>query len=334
MNRYLKDTRNYHKTITEDSEKKYFSYVKGKKVAIVGPSPQMKGKHLGKEIDSHDIIIRLNHGHSLVKNDSIDFGSRTNIIYINQMLRKNYGTNLPQEWFTDDLKFISILFQHLDVLADIQLKKNGRLPLCPICNEDMKHDDIIEIISAMNKGGEPYQTLSHWKCYNKNVQFDQLPVPYVKTYLSEFNKYFGTEFILLLGVRAIFDIMKYQPSTVNVFGFDFYDEMKKKNASDVEFNDLYAEGYTVLNDSFTGSLKNGPETVKHKDTEGKQLNLLRNLYETLKETNKYSTAGTLQTSLNVDSNLKSIMYPEVSKEESKKQLQEKLKLLRQKRNRK
>lgn len=59
--------------------------LKNKSVAIVGPSPYLEGKKLGKYIDSFDYIIRINKGYKLVENKE-DYGSRTDILYhvINQ----------------------------------------------------------------------------------------------------------------------------------------------------------------------------------------------------------------------------------------------------------
>jgi hypothetical protein len=53
------------------------SFVKGKTVAIVGSGPSERGKGLGGEIDSHDIVIRINN--HTVKGFEADYGSRTDI---------------------------------------------------------------------------------------------------------------------------------------------------------------------------------------------------------------------------------------------------------------
>ena len=52
-----------------------------KTVALVGPALYMAGVGLGNEIDSHDIVIRLNRGMEPVSNYSKDVGTRTDILY-------------------------------------------------------------------------------------------------------------------------------------------------------------------------------------------------------------------------------------------------------------
>ena len=52
-----------------------------KSVALVGPALYMAGIGLGNEIDSHDIVIRLNRGMESVSKYSEDVGTRTDILY-------------------------------------------------------------------------------------------------------------------------------------------------------------------------------------------------------------------------------------------------------------
>lgn len=52
-----------------------------KSVAIVGPSPCIIGLGLGPEIDSHDVVVRLNQGALLSENLSADFGLNCNLVY-------------------------------------------------------------------------------------------------------------------------------------------------------------------------------------------------------------------------------------------------------------
>lgn len=53
-------------------------YLKGKTVALVGPALSIKGSGNGELIDSHDVVVRLNHAKI---NDTVDSGSKTDIIY-------------------------------------------------------------------------------------------------------------------------------------------------------------------------------------------------------------------------------------------------------------
>lgn len=52
--------------------------LEGKTIAIVGGGPQEIGKGKGPEIDSHDVVIRINHLH---QNHTEDYGSKTTIFF-------------------------------------------------------------------------------------------------------------------------------------------------------------------------------------------------------------------------------------------------------------
>jgi hypothetical protein len=68
-----------------ENEKEYREYLKNKNIIIVGPAQSLEGKGLGKEIDSYDIIVRLNNSYSIFynknKNIKNDVGSRTDVLY-------------------------------------------------------------------------------------------------------------------------------------------------------------------------------------------------------------------------------------------------------------
>jgi hypothetical protein len=51
--------------------------VDGKRVALVGNAQSLFGKNLGPEIDTHDVVIRLNRGFII---DPVQQGSRTDVI--------------------------------------------------------------------------------------------------------------------------------------------------------------------------------------------------------------------------------------------------------------
>ena len=55
--------------------------LKNKTVALVGPASYMVGSKLGAQIDSHDIIVRLNRGIESIHEYRADVGLRTDILY-------------------------------------------------------------------------------------------------------------------------------------------------------------------------------------------------------------------------------------------------------------
>lgn len=69
-----------HNLLSED-DKKFGDYLQGKSIAIVGPAPVKLQD--AEEIDSHDLIIRLNHSYTLKGCDPEYKGMKTHITYIN-----------------------------------------------------------------------------------------------------------------------------------------------------------------------------------------------------------------------------------------------------------
>ena len=58
--------------------KEYKSYIKNKKIALVGPAQSIENSGNGEKIDSCDLVVRLNYAR--IKNEK-DSGKKTNIIY-------------------------------------------------------------------------------------------------------------------------------------------------------------------------------------------------------------------------------------------------------------
>lgn len=66
----------------------FIETIKDKKVALVGPSSYLKGKNLGKEIDSYDIIIKINNFEKL---PAKDYGKKMDILSF------NFYTHIPNQ---------------------------------------------------------------------------------------------------------------------------------------------------------------------------------------------------------------------------------------------
>lgn len=62
---------------------KFRDFVTGKRIALVGPAATLEGSGMGRFIDGHDIVVRLNHSWPLPKEHKEDIGSRIDIIYHN-----------------------------------------------------------------------------------------------------------------------------------------------------------------------------------------------------------------------------------------------------------
>lgn len=75
----------------------YKSYLTGKRVALVGPAATLKGTGMGAFIDSHDVVVRLNHAWPLPEDRKSDIGARIDVIYHNlspndQRIRRQHIT--------------------------------------------------------------------------------------------------------------------------------------------------------------------------------------------------------------------------------------------------
>ena len=80
-------------TVREDVKisSKFNEYLKEKSVIVVGPSPHLKGLGRGSEIDSYDIVVRLNKGWKVDNELQEDYGQKTTIRYHCMMEHESNG---------------------------------------------------------------------------------------------------------------------------------------------------------------------------------------------------------------------------------------------------
>ena len=73
-----------------DADPDYARLVSGKSVAVVGPARTVVGTGYGPRVDAHDLVVRFNDTHDLPENPALvaDIGSRTDILYCNQVILK------------------------------------------------------------------------------------------------------------------------------------------------------------------------------------------------------------------------------------------------------
>mgnify|MGYP003636112498 CR=1 FL=1 len=86
-------------------DEKLNELVKGKRVAYVCPSPHLKGKGLGKLIDSYDVVVRINQAYDMPESDWEDFGQRTDIVMncLNHYKQNAMSNNVE---FVKSLKYV------------------------------------------------------------------------------------------------------------------------------------------------------------------------------------------------------------------------------------
>lgn len=62
-------------------KQKYSEFLKGKKVALIGPSKYTKNTNQRELIDSYDIVVRMNLGYKFPDKIKKDIGTRTDVLY-------------------------------------------------------------------------------------------------------------------------------------------------------------------------------------------------------------------------------------------------------------
>jgi len=121
------------------SQKNYF---KNKSVALVGPSPHLEGKSLGKLIDKYDIVVRINEL-GISKKNFKDYGKRSNVVF----LTLNSGSISIYKEMIDKYDLSSI-----DMLVHPRHLQN-RNPFI----ENQINDDVLELFKKLELDLDFYQ---------------------------------------------------------------------------------------------------------------------------------------------------------------------------------
>ena len=121
-----------HLIKTKDPQ--YCKYLYSKRVAIVGPSENTLHTKQGKNINSYDVVVRLNKSLPIPKNRFKDIGNKTDILYNSFNLSDFPGeNNLKINTLRKQIKYISSPYPFIypfttDILNFIS-KNNGEIPI-------------------------------------------------------------------------------------------------------------------------------------------------------------------------------------------------------------
>ena len=98
------------KSFTFNFEKQldFLDYIRNKKVIIVGPSPHLEGRGLGKLIDSYDVVCRVNECYT--ESVKEDYGKRCDVVFLGNIsddTKEKLGASIwlhntkekPIDWF-------------------------------------------------------------------------------------------------------------------------------------------------------------------------------------------------------------------------------------------
>jgi len=308
-------------------------YIKNKEVVLVGPAPYLCTEASTQiVIDTTDVVVRFNNGNNLCEANPSSYGTKTDILYINQSLRDHSmdSTAIPEAWSKNGVKFI--VFEW-DEARDI-LKQQEDKFTCAICRKPYQRTDMVSGIEYIdhNKGGEKRPALAHQQCIVSHIpayQNSELLYPdiiFVHTSRWRYKKAIkhtvssdetmddinDRPFTLLLGMNALFDMYTCNARSIRLTGFDFYSGFF---ANQKKRNHAYAPGYATWE---------GEITEQHKDKNGWQKKLLKMFYNQIHDVD--STKQT--TKLYLDHHLQSLLF---SHEENQKILRNKIRQLHERR---
>lgn len=181
---------------TLTSEEEFKTYVRNKKIAIIGPAPSVKDTENGQFIESeYDIIIRINkqwqHSHELDKY----IGKRTDILYNCLDYRDDCGGELDIDYLKNNIHFL----------------------VCPI-----KYD----FLNKMHRDSQFHgKSFLHWYNYFhvKNNKNNKNKLKFIHINSELYDHYDNaSQTRVNTGLMAIFHILEYDIQELYISGFTFF----------------------------------------------------------------------------------------------------------------
>ncbi|MCZ6836757.1 MAG: glycosyltransferase family 29 protein [Planctomycetota bacterium] len=95
----------------------YGRFLKGKRVALVGPAPTIEGSGQADHIESHDVIVRLNHALPVLPELQMDVGQRTDVLYHNLWRDHPKACPFPElfDRLEREVQWVCAVHPHLDL---------------------------------------------------------------------------------------------------------------------------------------------------------------------------------------------------------------------------
>lgn len=322
-----------HFAVRNLADKQFYDYVRGKRIIMVGPAPYLEGQKMGKEIDSYDIVVRINHGILLSKNNPEDYGSRTDVLYVNQKMRLHYQLDYPEEWMKE-ITFLNSIFQQYPFkqpspcffckknifpgdIIDFEFgEKNQGYFVHAYChprnlsnkanqvlNDDEKH------LSIADKLKKLYPHLNYREVHNEiipNGKYDS----FVYSGNKDTESRAPPEFLLggLLTYLDIVNKIDGSCAELRLTGFDFYSNLIQNsdtNDIDKEKMDIYMNNYLKIYSKDYAIIEHSNEQeaqcVPHFDQQQQQLKLFYLLTQLI-------ATGSHKFKLNIDDHLHKIVF--------------------------
>lgn len=220
-------------------DKNLLSFIKGKRVCVIGPSPHLHGLGLGRFFDSCDVIIRPNI-FTIDKDLYRDYGSRTDIMF------HNFG-----ESFMPGLKNIIKNnpgdFSRLKMLGCLALKNVGSDP--HLSWGDKHISPVVANAASINVHDIPFYWIG------------------VSDYKKIYNK---IRVEMNTGLMSIIVALLHSPKELFVGGFSFY------KASGQKYEDIYHKGAVPPEDILQN--KSGIFKGHGSEANERQLQICKDLY--------------------------------------------------------
>ena len=161
--------------------------IQDKKVALVGPAAYMVGTKLGREIDEHDVVVRINRGVELIDDHGVDIGTKTDVLY-SCLIEK---------------------FANAGNINPSLLKENGVKYIVAPPHSDFK--------------GLAHRTVFHELVDIKKVEALQKLIP-IRIIDHVFHTQLAQRVSCKpnTGFLAIYDLLMLNPSQFSIYGFSFY----------------------------------------------------------------------------------------------------------------
>jgi len=207
------------KYVEDPNVKKVFE---NKRVAIVGPSPHILGKNLGKIIDGYDIVCRVNNipGKELSK----DYGGKTDVLFF------NCATRLVDNFVKD--------------FTENKKGENLKMIICPVIKS--AGDENVRSFRIGQKG----KVEENFKIINKLVWGGKLKFSWigVENYRIFYDIMGGIE--PYSGVIGLSMILLSQPKELFITGYSFYDQGKTAR-------EVYFDSHGKLNTGYHENMRAG-----------------------------------------------------------------------------
>jgi len=171
-----------------DLDKDYRSIIENKSVAIVGPASYLEKSGLGEEIDSHDIVIRINRGCELINAYSNDIGKKTDILY-------------------------SCLIEKPENAGDVDISVlKDKYGIKYLCTTPPPQQDGTSVITDIH----PMVDRDKFNKITKEISTRIVDHVFWSSIAREIKSRPTTGYV------AIFDQLRFNPKRVSVYGYSFY----------------------------------------------------------------------------------------------------------------